>query len=64
MAPAVAREAGLHTGVFDERSGVPAVFGRDLREQQSPADTALDNEPVTTDLDLGNRGDLASRSEY
>jgi hypothetical protein len=54
----------FHARVLHELLGVPAVLGRDLRQQQTPTIAALDDQSVTTDFDLRNRGNVASRGEH
>jgi hypothetical protein len=47
--------------VLDELFGVPPVLGRDLGSSSPAAHAAFDDQPVTADLDLGDRVDGASR---
>ena len=52
-APRVARQAGLHAGLREERVGVPLPFDGDLRQQQPAPEAPLDDQAVAADDDPG-----------
>jgi hypothetical protein len=43
---------------------IPGPFDRDLGKQQATAITALHDQAVTADLDLGHISDLLNRTEH